>query len=320
MAPEGNPPEFVLVGSGDFASSLLRELANGDFSPLRVLTHCDRPAGRGRRPRPVPLKTTAKELGLPFTETNGPKDPSFLEALSTTGAEVLLVADYGFIIPREILAYPPRGCVNVHPSLLPRYRGAAPIRRALMEGADESGVTLMLMDEGLDTGPVIALSSTPIYETDNELSLRLRLAALGSELVRRYLPLWVERELEARPQGEEGASYAFPITRDELLLDWSMPARDIHNRVRALSPRPGAHTFMRDLRLKVLRSALEEAPRPLEPGEVFADRRGKMYVGAGEGSLRLLELQPQGKRAMTAEEFLRGYRPSQGLRLGALPP
>ncbi len=319
MTPEGSPPGYLFVGSGDFAASLLRELASSGFAPQAVLTRTDRPAGRGRRPRPVPLKTAALELGLAIAEAPHPKEPAFLAPMKTSRPEVLLVADYGFMLPREILTYPPRGCLNVHPSLLPRYRGAAPIRRALMEGASESGVTLMVMDEGLDTGPVIASLSTSISQDDDELSLRLRLAALGCELVQRFLPSWVEGSIEARPQDEDGASYAPPISTDELLIDWCGAARDIHNRVRALAPRPGAYTFMRGKRLKILRCAVEEAPRRLEPGEILVSGDARMLVGAREGALRLLVLQPEGKRAMGAEEFLRGYRALQGMRLGTSP-
>lgn len=317
MMPEGNTPRYILVGSGDFAAALLRELVSRGFAPIGVLTRPDRPAGRRLKPKQVPLKAAAIRLGVQVAEAPGPKDPAFLETVRGSRAEILLVADYGLIFPREILVYPPRGCVNVHPSLLPRYRGAAPIRRALMEGAKESGVTLMLMDEGLDTGPVISSACTEVGDDDNELSLRLRLAALGSELAQRCLPLWVEREIQAIPQGDEGASYAFPITRDELLLDWSAPAREIHNRVRALSPRPGAYSFMNGKRLKILRSAVLEATHSLEPGEVCVVESTKMIVGAGDGTLRLLELQPEGRRAMSAEEFIRGYRPVPGMRLGS---
>ncbi|NPV59050.1 MAG: methionyl-tRNA formyltransferase [Actinobacteria bacterium] len=324
--PQGEPntgndrPAVVFAGSGEFSADLLRELARIGFLPAMALTRRDRPAGRGRRLRPTPLKAAAAELGVEVVEADGPSDPAFMETLEALRPEVLLVADYGFILPKAVLSYPSRGCVNVHPSLLPRHRGAAPIRRALMEGDSESGVSLMLMDEGLDTGPIIAASAVAIEDRDNELSLRMRLAATGADLVARFIPLWVAGDVEPCPQGEEGASYAPPISPEELLIDWALPSREIHNRVRALAPRPGAHTFMRGKRLKVLRSEPCRVEWRLAPGEVSLAESGALVVGTGEGALRLLELKPEGKRSMLAEEFLRGYRPSEGEILGPKAP
>ncbi len=318
MRSRSAKPSFLFVGSGDFAAALLREMAEAGYLPRRVLTLPDRPAGRGRRPRPTPCKAAAMEAGLTLTETSHPGEPAFREALSREHPEVVLVSDYRFILPREILEYPPRGCVNVHPSLLPRHRGAAPIRRALMEGDDRSGVSLMLMDEGMDTGPIIAARDTAVEEDDDERSLRLRLAAMGASLLEDCLYLWVEGSLEARPQGEEGASYAPPIHPGELLLDWTRPAREVFNRVRALAPRPGAYTYLRGRRLKILRAVPERTRPGLEPG-VLSPGGGVLLVGTGEGTLRILLLQPEGKREMSAEEFLRGYRPAEGERLGKEP-
>lgn len=312
-------PAVVFAGSGEFSADLLRELARIGYLPARTLTRRDRPAGRGRKLRPTPFKAAAVKLGMEVVEADGPADPAFMEALEASRTEVLLVADYGFVLPRAILTYPSRGCVNIHPSLLPRHRGATPIRRALMEGDSESGVSLMLMDEGLDTGPIVAMRAVNIEYQDNELSLRTRLAAIGAELVMRFIPPWLSGEVEPRPQGEEGASYASPIRPEELLIDWALPARVIHNRVRALAPRPGAYTYMRGKRLKVLRSEPCGAESRLAPGEVSLAEGGTPVVGTGEGALRLLELKPEGKRSMLAEEFLRGYRPAEGEILGLRP-
>jgi methionyl-tRNA formyltransferase len=304
--------DVVYLGNGEFSRDLLQRLLIAGFDIACVLTRPDQPAGRGLRLRPPPVKTIAQDMGVEIRQPPGPKDPAFMSALEELRPQLLLVADYGDILTRSVLDYPPSGCVNVHPSLLPRYRGAAPIRRALMDGVPVSGVTLMLLDEGMDTGPIIAQEELEIDNDDNALLLREKLASLGADMVREYVPLYISGELSARAQDEGAATYADPIAKSEMIIDWNRPAREIANQIRALSPRPGAHTFLRNKRIKILRGQARDDIRSEGIGWLKVQDNDVLLVGTDEGALRVDELQPEGKKSMSAAEFLRGYRLRQG--------
>ncbi len=298
----------VFLGSGEFSRDLLESLPGAGFDIAGVITRPDRPAGRYLRPSPTPVKTFAVENGLRVYEPEGPRDPAFLSILEELRPSLLLVADYGHILTPEILAYPTSGCVNVHPSLLPLYRGAAPIQRALMDGARTTGVTLMVMDEGMDTGGIIAQEAIPVEETEDALALRAKLASLGTRLLVEYIPSYLSGSISPRPQEEDRATCAPPITKEDLVIDWTREARAIDAQVRALSPRPGAYTFFRGKRLKILRAVPTQAVPKLEPGALEAAGSGVLLVGTLGGALRLELLQPEGGKAMGPGEFLRGYR------------
>ena len=300
--------DVVYLGNGEYSADLLQRLLHAGFDINGVITRPDRPAGRGRRMRPSAVKTVAQDIGLPVRQPPGPQDPAFISVLEEVRPQLLLVADYGHILTPPILGFPQHGCLNVHPSLLPRYRGAAPIRRALMDGVPVTGVTLMLLDEGMDTGPIIAQDELEIDEDDNALSLRVRLASLGADIVREYVPPYVSGELSARPQDEREATYADPILKEELVIDWSRTARDIANQIRALSPRPGAYAFLRRKRIKILRARAREDVEVGGSGRLKVEADNALLAGTAKGSLLVQEVQPEGKRGMSTDEFLRGYR------------
>lgn len=302
----------VFLGSGEFSRDLLRHLLRVGYGLDVVITRPDRPAGRGLRYRATPVKSLATDNDLTVYQPPGPQDPAFMDILDGLQPELVLVADYGYILPPAVLTFPPKGCVNVHPSLLPRYRGATPIQRALMDGVATSGVTLMLLDEGMDTGPVIAQKELAVEDDDDAGTLREKLASLGAEMFMECLPPYISGKLPPRPQDEERATYADPINKSELLIDWNCSARDIHNQVRALSPSPGAYSFLLRKRVKVLRARPAESIKVPGSGSLEIPEKDVLLVGTGEGVLQLEEVQPEGKRPMSAGEFLRGYRLQPG--------
>ena len=304
----------VYVGSGEFSRDLLHDLLHAGFEVSGVITRPDHPAGRGLRQRPTPVKTTAEQAGIRVFEPDGPGDPLFMTALDELRTEIIVVADYGYLLPRSILEYTPTSCLNVHPSLLPRYRGAAPIQRALMQGERMTGVTLMLLDEGMDTGGVIAREELAIEDADNADSLRTRLASLGARLLTETLPLYISGAVAPAPQDETMATYADPIRKSDTIIDWTRTAGSIHDQVRALSPRPGAYTRFRGKRAKILRSRPRHDIHGTAPGKLVLDGKEGVIVGTSQGTLQILELQLEGKKAVSAGEFRRGYRPADGDR------
>mgnify|MGYP003337359562 CR=1 FL=1 len=246
---------------------------------------------------------------------DGTADPEQLRQLAP---DVIVVAAYGQLLPQALLDLPPHGCLNVHTSLLPAYRGAAPIQWALLDGLPETGVTLMKMDAGLDTGPILAQAATPIAPEDNAQTLHDRLAQLGAELLVRSLPDWVAGRLTPRPQPAEGVSHARKITKEDGRMDWNLPARVLGNRVRGLTPWPGAHTFLpaqpKPLLLKLWSAEVEPALSG-RPGEILRADRDGLVVACGQQALRLLELQREGGRRLPARDFLAGHPLPPGTQL-----
>jgi methionyl-tRNA formyltransferase len=306
----------VFMGSGDFSRDLLSALLQYGFEISAIITRPDRPAGRGLRMQATAVKDLAEKEGMPVLQPAGPRDPAFLAALDELRPELLLVADYGYLLPLAVLEYPPIGCVNVHPSLLPHYRGAAPIQRAIMQGERETGVTLMLLDEGMDTGDIIAMERLNIADDDNAVSLRSKLATLGARMLMDTLPSFASGDIAPRAQDETMATYADPLTKQDAIIDWSRNAEDLHNQVRALSPRPGAYTMLRDKRVKLLRTMAREDIVLDAPGRIALGEGDALLVGTGKGALLVEELQPEGKKPMGAPEFLRGYRLREGEAFG----
>jgi len=309
----------AFLGSGSFSRDLLFNLLRSGFEVSGVITRPDRQAGRGLARRPTPLKALAESENLRVFQPAGPSDPLFESGLEQLRPDVLLVADYGYLLPRDMLEYPPQGCVNVHPSLLPRYRGAAPIQRAIMRGESRTGITLMLMDEGMDTGEILAQEEIGIEDGDHSLALRVKLASLGARMVVEKLPLYVSGDILPFPQDESMASYADPIGKADMKIDWSQPAVDIHNLVRALSPRPGAYTMFRGKRLKILRSKPRQDVEAEAPGSLVRLGDDTILAGTSRGSLQLEELQPEGKKPLGAGDFLHGYRIMPGESLALFP-
>lgn len=295
---------LIFAGTADFALPALEALA-ARHDVLLVLTQPDRPAGRGRRPRPGPVRGLADSLGLPVA-TPEKLGSAVVSELSGLGPEVLVVVAYGLLIPERLLELPPYGGLNVHPSLLPRWRGAAPVERALEAGDAETGVAIMRLDAGLDTGPLYRVERTPIGTDETAGELSARLARCGAELLLEVLDGLDSGIAECVPQ--QGApTYAARISKAEARLDFSRPAEELARRVRAFNPRPGAWADCADERVRILRAeALVGGSNTEPPGRVVKADAAGIEVACGQGRLRLLELQRPGRRVQTAAEQVRG--------------
>jgi len=303
------------MGTPEFAVPVLEALADA-HQVAGVVTQPDRPAGRGRRLAPSPVKQVALEHGLPLSQPHSLRTPEAVAQLAAWKPEAIVVAAFGQILPQDVLDLPPHGCLNVHVSLLPRWRGAAPVAAAILAGDEVTGVTIMQMDAGLDTGPVLARREEPIQPDDTCATLKERLARLGAELLVETLPAYLAGNLLPRLQPEEGATYAGQLRKEDGLLDWSRPAVELDRRVRAFTPWPGAFTTWGERRLKVLRAApLPAWQGDASPGTVVILADG-VAVATGDRALRLEEVQLAGKRPMDIAAFLRGQRDFAGSRLG----
>ena len=291
------------MGSPEFAVPSLRALAEA-FDIVQVITQPDRPAGRGRHLRQPPVKRVAQELGLPVWQAETLRDPQAVEHLRSLRPVCVVVAAYGEIIRPQVLRIAPRGFVNVHASLLPRYRGASPVSAAILAGEEETGVTILLLDSGMDTGPVLAQERIPIARDDTRGSLEEKLARLGADLLVRTLPAWLAGEIKPVPQGHALATVTRPLTREDGRIDWSQPASHLERLCRAMDPWPGAHTRWDGRLLRVWRGQVTTGPAA-PPGTVLA-WNGGVAVATGDGLLRLLVVQPEGRPPMPAEDFVRG--------------
>ncbi|OAQ21266.1 methionyl-tRNA formyltransferase [Thermosulfurimonas dismutans] len=306
----------VFMGTPEFAVPALKALL-GSEEVVGVVTQPDRPRGRGRKLRPSPVKEVALAADLPVFEPEKIKDPAFLADLAKLDPELIVVAAYGKILPREILDLPRYGCWNIHASLLPKYRGAAPIQWALINGERETGITIMQMDEGLDTGPILLQKSLTIGEDETFGELYQRLAQLGAKALMEALELFKVGQLSPRPQPEDGVSYAPPIEKGMGRLDFSRPASELACLIRAFDPRPGAHIYWKDKILKVFKPLVVHEATTKAPGTVLGVEAGGLAVATGDGVLVIRELQLEGKRRLPAKEFLRGYPLKPGTVLGA---
>jgi methionyl-tRNA formyltransferase len=286
------------------------------YTVVGVVTQPDQPAGRGRHVTASPVKEVALMLGLPLFQPDTLRPPEAVAHLAGWNPDVIVVAAFGQILREAALALPPHGCLNVHASLLPLYRGAAPISAAILAGEEVTGVTLMRMDKGMDTGPILAQAELPILGDDTTASLTARLSELGAELLIKTLPGWLAGEIEARPQDGSRATYCRPLKKEDGHLDWTRPAAALERQVRACDPWPGAYTSWQGQPLKVLRAHAQPAwPGAGLPGQVIALDTG-IGVITGQGVLELLEVQLAGKRPMPAELFARGQRNLVGGVLG----
>jgi methionyl-tRNA formyltransferase len=295
----------VYLGTSEFAVAVLRRLAASPHRPALVVTPPDRPKGRGRRLAAPPAAIAARELGLDVYQTDGVSGEESVERLRASGAEIGVVCAFGQLIREPLLSE--LELLNVHPSLIPRWRGAAPIERAIMAGDAETGVTIMRVDAGLDSGPVALAERTPIEPTDDYGTLSARLAELGGELTVRALDLRAPGELQFRDQDESRATYAAKIDPSERRLDPGRPAVELERTVRALTPHIGAYLKLDGgERLGVRVAAAEDGA--LTPGRLAADGEG-LRLGCGEGVLRIFVVQPSGKRPMPADDYLRGHPP-----------
>lgn len=295
----------VFFGTPEWAVPSLEALIGAGIEVAMVVTNPDRPAGRGMQLQVPPVKRAALDQGLDILQPADARDVFLHERLRALSSDVGVVVAYGRILPASLLEIPAEGFVNVHFSLLPRYRGAAPVQRALMEGCTQTGVSIMVLSEGMDEGPVLAVRATPIDEEDTAGSVGRRLAAIGAELLVETLPPFVEGRLDPRPQDDAAATYAPKVTSAEARIDWSKPARSIRDLVRGLDPVPGAWSLFDSLRLKVWKvSPVPELSLP--PGRIQA--AGGLWVGTGTCAVELIEAQLQGKKRMSGVELARGLR------------
>ena len=303
--------DLVFMGTPDFAAVILDALCVAGHRVTAAYSQPPRPAGRGHRPQPSPVQALAEQRGIAVRTPTSLRDPATQEEFAALGADVAIVAAYGLILPPAILSSPRLGCVNVHASLLPRWRGAAPIQRAILEGDAETGVTIMQMDEGLDTGAILLQHAEPIRPATTAGELTRQLAALGGEQIVTALDRLAAGELAPRPQPETGITYAKKLSRDEARLDWLLPAARLERQVRAFDPWPGAYFLVNspggDERIRVL-SAEIDAKAEASAGTILDER---LSIACGAGVLRPLRLQRAGRAAMDTEALLRGF---------ALPP
>jgi methionyl-tRNA formyltransferase len=314
---------LVFFGTPEFAVPSLERLLASRHQVLAVVTRPDRPRGRGLHLAPSAVKAMAQRHGVPALQPERLKDEAFLERLAAFAPDCGIVAAYGKILPEAVLAIPPLGLLNVHASLLPRYRGAAPIERAIMAGESETGVTIMRVVRELDAGPTYASAGRPIGPDETGAEVERALAELGAGLLLEVLGR-LEPGLPAVPQDDSRASYAPRITREDGLIDWPRPGRAIHDQVRALHPWPHAFTFVGGERLIVLRTACAGSEReelaPAPPGTVVEASGDRIRVATGTVPIDLVSLQLEGRRPMAPREFLAGHRLRPGVVLGRTPP
>jgi len=313
------------LGSGDIAlPSFLSLSRHPGVRIVALVTQPDKPAGRGMKIRIPAMKRAALEMGLPVLQPRRLRAPGGDADLRLLGPDLLVVMAYGQILPKAVLDLPPRGCINLHASLLPKHRGASPIQAAILSGDRETGVTVMYMDEGLDTGDVMFRRATPIGRRETAGTLHDRLAGLAAEAVSIGVDLLLAGTAPRVPQDAGLATYAPKLSKADGLVDWSRPAGAIGRQLRAMSPWPGAFTFLpladgRMLRAKIIRAAVLHRGSHL-PGRVLGEAHGGLRIGAGQGSLALLDIQPEGGRVMPVRDFLRGHGVVMGGTCGVAEP
>lgn len=314
-------PRIVFMGTPEFALPTLERLVER-YEVVGVVTQPDRPAGRGRRLTMPPVKEMAIAEGIPvFQPKRLRNNAEAVAQIEAWAPDVAIVAAYGQILPPSVLEIPPYGVLNVHASLLPRWRGASPIQGALLAGDKVTGVTIMKLDEGLDTGPVLAMRETPIEPEETAGDLERRLAALGADLLIEVLPSYLSGEVEPESQPDEGITMTRMMRKSAARIDWAESAEDLHNQIRAFAPAPGAYTFWDGTRVKIFESRVVQPEEALsaEPGTVILwDDRPTVVTG--EGCLALVHLQMAGKRPMDAGAFVRGRQDFVGAVLGAQEP
>lgn len=301
---------IVFMGTPEFAVPPLEELVRRQYQVVAVYTQPDRPAGRGRAPAPSPVKTAALNLNLPVMQPASFKEPGAIDQLASLQPDVIVVAAYGLILPQAVLDVPKYGCVNIHPSLLPKYRGASPVASAILAGDEVTGVTFMRLDAGMDTGPILAQERVAISPQDTTGSLTARLSELAARLLPDVLERWVGGEIKPQPQNEAEATYSRRISKEDGEIDWHLPAVELWSRMRAFQPWPGCYTFWQGKRLGIIEAVPLPAETSIGPGQVVGvNKDGAAFgVGTGNGVLGVVKVQMEGKRAMTSGEFVRGYR------------
>jgi methionyl-tRNA formyltransferase len=312
MNPQPKKLRICFMGTAAFALPTLQAVAAAE-EVVAVVTQPDRPQGRGREVAPTPVKKLAVDLGLTVLQPERVKDPRFIVQLAELRPELMVVAAFGQILPPAILDLPPLGCVNVHPSLLPKYRGAAPFQMAVIKGETRTGVSVYRMDQGMDTGPLLLTREVEIEEAETAEELGKRLAEIGGELVVEAIKGLKQGTLQPKPQDEQGASYAPLFKKTDGLIPWQEAAVQIRNRIRGMVPWPVAYTMWKGKQIKIYRARIGEGTGA--PGEIISLDRG-IEVACGTGSIFIDELQIEGGKRIMCDEFCRGHRLTRGERLG----
>lgn len=310
--------KIIFMGTPDFAVAPLRAVWEAGYEIPAVITQPDKPKGRGKTMLPTPVKEEALSHGLAVYQPEKVRDPQFIETLRELAPDIIIVAAFGQIIPKTILELPRFGCINIHASLLPKYRGAAPIQQAVIDGEKESGVTIMKMSTGLDTGDMIAKAVVPLEKEETGGSLFDKLSEVGAELLVKTLPEIFEGRAVYEKQPEESPTpYASMISKEMGRLDFEKDAEVLERLVRGLNPWPSAYTFLDGKVLKVWKSRVGETAKDAVPGTVIRTDKEGIHVACGTGSLILTEVQLAGKKRMSADAFLRGYAVQEGKKLQA---
>lgn len=306
---------IVFMGTPEFSIPSLEALLKSGDEVVGVVTQPDRPKGRGQALTPSPIKLLAQREHIPVLQPTKMKDPDFLAALGAWKPDLIAVAAFGRILPHAILSLPPKGCINVHGSLLPKYRGAGPIQWAIINGETETGITTMLMDEGMDTGAMLLQASIPIEPDDTAGSLSPRLAELGGRLLVETIAQLKAGTLVPRPQDHARATMAPLLKKEDGAIDWSLSAISIANRIRGLTPWPGAYTYLGADRWVVAKAQATPEQTSDSSGRVIAVTKDTIMVSTGAGTIRLLEIQPANSRRMTVAQYLAGHSLEVGLQL-----
>ncbi len=307
------PIKTVFFGTPEFAVPILHALS--DIFPVSaVVTQPTRPRGRGKALTPPPVKILAESLGIPVLQPQKTRDPAFIKILSGLKPDLILTAAYGNILPSGILDLPRLGCINVHASLLPKHRGAAPINWSLINGDTKTGITMIKMDKGIDTGPILARQTLEIAPSDNAETLGEKLSYAAAEMLPDFLNAFVNNKITQKPQDNRYASYSPMLKKKDGLLDWSQSAELLHNRIRGLYPWPVAYTYLNEKQLRLIASEAVKGQAP--PGEIVEAGKETLIVGTGAGLLSIKEIQPAGKKPMHIRSFLQGHRLRPGMKMG----
>jgi len=310
--------QLVFMGTSEFAVPTLEALAASEHNLLGVVTQPDRASGRGQKLTPPAVKKAALKHELSIYQPERVRDAVFIRILNQLNPEAIVIAAYGQILPKRVLDIPPYGCINIHPSLLPKYRGAAPIQRAIINGERTTGVTIMLMDEGEDTGDIILQKEVEIFADDTAITLHDKLAQIAADLLLEALTLSEDAPPPHYPQNELDATYAPKLTKEDGLIDWNKSAIQIRNLVRGTLPWPEAYTYLGEGKLlKILSCEFTEIPMmETPPGTIYITDEREMAVKTGEGAILLETVQPANKQQMNTKDFINGYRIKTGDRFG----
>jgi len=302
------PLKIIFAGTPEFAAESLKALLQGPDEVIAVYTQPDRKAGRGQKLKPSPVKEVALAADIPVFQPLNFKEEQDRQVLADLNADLMVVAAYGLILPKAVLDTPKLGCINVHASILPRWRGAAPIHRALLAGDKQTGITIMQMDVGLDTGDMLSKAFTDIEDTDTSASLHDKLAIQGGEILLSTIEQLKAGSISPEPQDDEQANYAHKLTKEEGKIDWAESANAIAQKVRGLFPWPSAYTFIDEQNIRIHQASVADKTSDASAGSVIGSDKTGIYVSTGNGVICLEKLQLPGKKAMTAEQVLNGNK------------